>query len=66
MNGQALYFDQPPMMDNGTVLVPIRTIFEVVGADVQWVATTIMVTKGDLAISMPLSHKQATINGVRI
>lgn len=58
INGQALYFDQPPMMDNGRVLVPMRTIFEVVGADVQWVAqtSTVKATKGDLAISLPLSQ----------
>ncbi|MCM3024656.1 copper amine oxidase N-terminal domain-containing protein [Weizmannia ginsengihumi] len=46
------------MMDNGRVLVPMRTIFEVVGADVQWVAqtSTVKATKGDLAISLPLSQ----------
>lgn len=67
INGQTLYFDQPPVMENGRVLVPMRTIFEVVGADVQWVAptSTVKATKGDLTISLPLNHKQAIINGVK-
>lgn len=65
INGQTLYFDQPPIMENGRVLVPMRTIFEVVGADVQWVAqkSTVKATKGDLSITLPLNSKQATING---
>ncbi|WP_352526534.1 stalk domain-containing protein [Heyndrickxia oleronia] len=36
------------MIGNGRVLVPMRTIFEVVGVDVQWVAktSTVKATKG--------------------
>ncbi|MEC1720236.1 copper amine oxidase N-terminal domain-containing protein [Schinkia azotoformans] len=67
INGQTLYFDQPPINENGRVLVPMRTIFEVMGADVQWVTqtATVKATKGDLMINLPLNHKQATINGVK-
>lgn len=36
LDGQALSFDVPPVIENGTTLVPLRVIFEALGADVQW------------------------------
>ncbi len=65
ISGQSLYFDQPPVMENNRVLVPMRTIFEVVGAEVNWVAekSTVKAQKGDLSIILPLNQKEATING---
>lgn len=36
LNGQALSFDQPPMIDNNRVMVPIRAIFEALGYTVDW------------------------------
>ena len=35
-NGQELSFDQQPVVDNGRLLVPVRTIFEALGAEVTW------------------------------
>lgn len=35
-DGQKLSFDQPPIMVNDRVMVPIRTIFESLGYSVQW------------------------------
>lgn len=35
-DGQKLSFDQPPVMINDRVMVPIRTIFESLGYSVQW------------------------------
>ena len=35
-NGQALAFDQQPVEENGRLLVPVRTIFENLGAEVSW------------------------------
>ena len=35
-NGQELSFDQQPVEDNGRLLVPVRTIFEALGAEVTW------------------------------
>lgn len=67
INGQALYFDQPPIMEKGRVLIPMRTIFEVVGANVEWSqkTKTVKVTKGTTNIILPLNSKQATINGTK-
>lgn len=36
LDGQLLTFDQPPMAINGRTLVPFRTIFEALGAEVEW------------------------------
>lgn len=36
-NGRFLDFDQPPVIINGRVLVPLRAIFEAMGATVKWI-----------------------------
>lgn len=35
-NGEMLWFDVPPRMINERVMVPMRTIFETIGATVEW------------------------------
>ncbi len=37
VNGQYLTFDQPPVAVNGRTLVPMRAIFEALGATVEWI-----------------------------
>lgn len=44
LNGQSMTFDVPPTIENGRTLVPLRTIFEALGAGVQWDGSTQMVT----------------------
>ncbi|MBQ6795999.1 MAG: copper amine oxidase N-terminal domain-containing protein [Clostridia bacterium] len=36
LNGQQIYFDQPPVIVEGRTLVPVRAIFEAMGAIVSW------------------------------
>ncbi len=36
LNGEPMLFDQPPVLVNDTTLVPLRAIFEALGAAVQW------------------------------
>ncbi len=36
INGRALNFDVPPQIINGRTMVPVRAIFEALGADVYW------------------------------
>ena len=36
INGKKQSYDQPPVIDNGRTLVPLRGIFESLGATVQW------------------------------
>lgn len=40
INGKELSFDQPPIMENDRVMVPIRTIFEALGYTVDWYGDT--------------------------
>ena len=40
LNGSELQFDQPPIMRNDRVMVPIRAIFEALGYNVIWHDTT--------------------------
>lgn len=44
LDGQTLSFDVPPVIENGSTLVPLRVIFEALGADVQWDGNTQTVT----------------------
>lgn len=39
LNGEPIGFDQPPMIQNGRTLVPMRAIFEAMGCDVYWDAS---------------------------
>ena len=36
VDGQELAFDQPPVVQNGRTLVPMRAIFEALGAQIEW------------------------------
>lgn len=44
VNGEMLAFDQPPIIDHDRVLVPVRAIFESLGANVEWQEQTRRVT----------------------
>lgn len=44
LNNNYLAFDVPPTIENGRTLVPLRTIFEALGADVKWDGNTQTVT----------------------
>lgn len=40
IDGNLTYFETQPVIENGRTLVPMRAIFEVLGADVNWDGTT--------------------------
>lgn len=44
LDGSELTFDAPPIIENGRTLVPVRTIFEALGAAVDWDENTKTVT----------------------
>ena len=65
LNGIELYFDaEPVIMDNRT-MVPMRKIFEVLGADVAWNGDEGKVTadKGGAGIELTIGSDTAFING---
>ena len=65
IDGKGLTFDQPPILDNGRTLVPLRAIFEALGATVDWNASsnTIIATKDSSVIIMKIGNKNISVNG---
>ncbi len=67
-NGEKIYFDQLPVIDNGRTLVPLRAIFETIGAAVDWngETQTVTATKDDVTVSLIINNTTATKNGETI
>lgn len=57
-----------PVMLNNRVMVPIRGIFEHIGAKVEWnvISQTVTANLGDHNIRLPVNSHFATINGRRV
>ena len=65
INGKYVEFDQPPILENGRTLVPLRAIFEALGADVQWDGSTqtVTATKNGTEISLQIGSTRMYVNG---
>lgn len=65
IDGKELKVNMAPVMENNRVMVPMRAIFQELGANVIWDAKTrsITATKGKTVIKLKVDSKQATING---
>lgn len=65
LDGKQLFFDVEPIIDNGRTLVPLRAIFEAMGAKVDWREDTRTVTavKGNTAVVMKIGSTSPTVNG---
>lgn len=68
LNEEELSFDVPPVMENGRTLVPLRAIFEALGAKVDWDASnqTITATKGSTQVKLQVGGKTAYKNGATV
>lgn len=57
--------DTPPTVVDGRTLVPVRAIFEAVGATVTWDAATSTATgvRGDIVVSIQIDNTTAYVNG---
>ena len=64
VNNNAINFDQQPIVENGRTLVPLRAIFESLGAEVDWDSKTqtIVGTKGDTTVTLVVGNTTATVN----
>lgn len=65
VNGKKQNYAQAPVVINGRVLVPMRSIFETLGATVQWDGKKkqVVATKGDRTITLTIGSNRAVING---
>ena len=63
VNGQQVQFDQPPIERAGRVFVPLRGVFERLGASVVYSNGQINATGNGRNISLQIGSTQATVNG---
>jgi len=63
VNGQQVGFDQPPISRGGRVFVPLRGVFERLGASVVYDNGLINATGNGRNISLHIGSTQATIDG---
>lgn len=66
IDGVRQRYDQPPILVNNRVLVPLRGIFEAIGAQIEWddVTSTVTATKDGTVIKLTIGEKSASINGM--
>jgi hypothetical protein len=65
VDGQPVGFDVPPQIDNGRVLVPLRGVFEKMGATVMWneQTQTVLAQRGATSVQLVIGNTQAMVNG---
>lgn len=66
VDGQAVAFrGQQPIEQNDRVLVPLRGVFEKMGADVVWnpESDTVTAMRGDTRVRLHIGSTEATVNG---
>jgi mono/diheme cytochrome c family protein len=64
VDGKKLSFPEPPRNIKGTVLVPLREIFEALGAKVSWdgKTKTVKATKQNITVTLTIGKSVATVN----
>lgn len=65
VGGNKVTFDQNPVVKESRTLVPLRAIFEALGATVDWNQDTMTVTStlGDITVSLTIGSNILTVNG---
>lgn len=65
LNGMIQSYDQPPILIGNRTMVPLRGIFESLGATVKYDGETqiITATKGELKVILKINSKTVSING---
>ena len=64
LDGQELAFDVPPQLINDRTMVPMRKIFEAMGANVEWNGDTqtVTATKEDITVIMQIDNTVIKVN----
>lgn len=65
IDGELQKFEQPPVAIKNTTLVPMRAIFERLGAEISWNAQeqSVTATRGETTIYLKNGDTQATVDG---
>lgn len=65
VDGSTLSFEVPPIIEGGRTLVPLRAIFEALGADVAWggATQTVTGTKDATTVKLTIGSKTAYVSG---
>lgn len=65
IDGNKKVFNPPPIIDNGSTLVPLRQLFETFGAKVDWYdqTKTVVASKESIKIQLQINSYYANING---
>jgi len=68
IGGEPVNFDVQPQLINNRTMVPLRAIFEALGATVDWngETQTVTSTKGDTTISLTINNPVMTVNGAEV
>lgn len=68
IDGQQISFDVQPQLINGRTMVPLRAIFEALGATVDWNndTQTVTATKGGTTISLTINNPTMYVNGAAV
>ena len=65
VNGEKVEADVPPVIIEDRTMVPVRAIFEALGAEVEWddATKTVVSQLGDSTVTMQIGNKEITVNG---
>jgi hypothetical protein len=68
IDGNPVTYEQSPVLEKGYVFVPMRAIFEQLGAEVEWIGEydMLLAGKGDLELAYRIGERTAEINGETI
>lgn len=66
LNDRYLFFDSEPIIMNSRTLVPMRAIFEALGADIVWdpINNTVSAYKDSISVKVKINEKTAYINNI--
>lgn len=65
VDGEPVIFDQPPVIQGSRVLVPLRGIFEKMGATVEWqpVTRSVVAARGSTLVELQIGSRIARVDG---
>ncbi|MCL1809986.1 MAG: stalk domain-containing protein [Clostridiales bacterium] len=68
LDGRVLTLDQPPIIENERTLIPIRTVAESIGADVEWDpdAKTATLDRAGTSVTLTIGSNRAEVNGASV